>query len=797
MPRASGEDAGPAAVTPTAVVIATAPAGDGGPAALLEHEGTPLIGRLAGQLAAYGVTRICVVTRPAWESEVLRAGSAAGPEIDIRTSRAPAEDLRLLAAIAAEAPRPLVLLSGDILVHGEALHGLIASPREGTAFLAGSRRRIAFRIQVRRGRLVSAASAYHAVRRPNATFLGVIRVAPADLATFAAGAERLATLLDDVPAPWTEELDRKQLRWRSRAAHAFDAEDGEPADDQPSPEGGFDQLEEDESEAQAPASPLPPEAESRVRARVAVAREDVIALVMVALARSRAEVMPVFLRRLFWARPLTPEAAALASERLAGSDEDRALLDSAVKSGDGFFTTFFVSPYSRFIARWAARRGLTPNHVTTISMLIGVVAAAAFATGGRVGLVAGAVLLQVAFVADCVDGQLARYTRTFSSFGAWLDSIFDRGKEYVVFAGLAIGAGRAGDPVWLLACAALTLQTARHMSDFSFGGGQRQTIVGGRKPALEQARDWEPAAPSVKPAAPRRPSPTQRILRAWHSTDRLPGVRWLKKMASFPIGERFAAISVTAAVSTPRTTFIVVLGLGRVRGALYTDRSHPADDPMTTTAAGAALAADTRRTVPDYRDDGPLALALGRLLGPRLPVPGGALLVLGLLPLLVVVILEGSGASDAVAAAVIGWLVLCVGISSRRPPAPHRRWAVPTLVRVGEYGALIWLAALDGESAYAAAYAMLGVLAFRHYDLVYRLRHIGETTPPWLNTLAAGWDGRLLIALVLLLLGVLPAGLFVWAGTLGAVLVVECVSVWRRHERSRRGWGYDNVEDGD
>src|SRR5213076_1711230 len=113
----------------------------------------------------------------------------------------------------------------------------------------------------------------------------------------------------------------------------------------------------------------------------------------------------------------------------------------------GFFTTFFVSPYSKYIARWAARRGLTPNFVTSVSMAVGVVAAACFALGSRAGLVAGAVLLQAAFTLDCVDGQLARYTRTFSKFGAWLDSIFDRTKEYAWFAGLAIGSTHAGDPV--------------------------------------------------------------------------------------------------------------------------------------------------------------------------------------------------------------------------------------------------------------------------------------------------------------------------------------------------------------
>ena len=73
--------------------------------------------------------------------------------------------------------------------------------------------------------------------------------------------------------------------------------------------------------------------------------------------------------------------------------------------------------------------------MTTVSMVIGVLAAVGFALATRATMVAGAVLLQVAFTIDCVDGQLARYTRTFSKLGAWLDSVFDRGKEYVVFAG--------------------------------------------------------------------------------------------------------------------------------------------------------------------------------------------------------------------------------------------------------------------------------------------------------------------------------------------------------------------------
>ncbi len=281
------------------------------------------------------------------------------------------------------------------------------------------------------------------------------------------------------------------------------------------------------------------------------------------------------LRGLFWARPLSDAAAREAREQIEHHDEERALLDATVKSSDGFFTTFFVSPYSKYIARWAARRGLTPNQVTVASIAVGVVAAAGFATGERAGLVAGAVLLQLAFTLDCVDGQLARYTRTFSKFGAWLDSIFDRTKEYVVFAGLAIGASRAGDPVWGLATAALALQTTRHAVDFSYPAIRRALLTGTAQPPIEEPLDGPRRVREEEPEVPGEPVPAEerlplsrRVLAAWKRGDRSRRIVWVKKIVAFPIGERFAVISLTAALFSARTTFIVLLAWGGF-AALY------------------------------------------------------------------------------------------------------------------------------------------------------------------------------------------------------------------------------------
>jgi hypothetical protein len=209
-----------------------------------------------------------------------------------------------------------------------------------------------------------------------------------------------------------------------------------------------------------------------------------------------------------------------------------------------------------------------------------VVAAVWFAAGTRLGMVVGAVLFYFSFVFDCVDGQLARYTRQYSTLGAWLDATFDRAKEYVVYAGLAVGSTaaavgsgvRAGD-VWGLAVATLILQTIRHMVDFSFAAGKSRA-----KPEPRPTRSLaEPgdgaqvaAAPTTEPAA--RPAGRgaglgRLVVRLSHRTEKIPGLRWAKKIVILPIGERFALISISAALFNAQVTFIALLVWGSLATA--------------------------------------------------------------------------------------------------------------------------------------------------------------------------------------------------------------------------------------
>ncbi|MEV0995739.1 CDP-alcohol phosphatidyltransferase family protein [Nonomuraea sp. NPDC050202] len=299
------------------------------------------------------------------------------------------------------------------------------------------------------------------------------------------------------------------------------------------------------------------------------ADDDLVQLVVFGLVRNGVSVGIRGRRDLFYRRVTTQEEINEAGAEMAGMNEDRARLNNAVKGADGFFTTFFVSTYSRYIARWAARRGLTPNQVTLISIVLGVAAAACFATGDRPWMVLGGVLIYFAFVFDCVDGQVARYARKFGVLGAWLDATFDRFKEYVVFAGLAVGwvVSGNGEEIWILALAALGLQSVRHLLDFSFGVANRRKPPAPLPTTPLDAPDDRDLRQKLTARKVERSQGVRGVLKMWTKAGKYRAVHWARKMIVFPIGERFAAIAITAALFDARITFITLVIWGSVAAA--------------------------------------------------------------------------------------------------------------------------------------------------------------------------------------------------------------------------------------
>ena len=587
----------------SALLFATAASEDRGSAAALRAGGATVLGRLLEQLESLGVGRVWIVTRRKWKATVEEAAANGNIDVTVVESDDVSDDLRTTAEIAAQAHAPLVVCNAHVLTHREALAGLLADPRVVSGALGTSsqaRGRWSFPIRSVRGRVTSAGSPFHLVGNANGYFLGVMKVDRRDTDHLVAVSRQLADLAaEPQPEPWEEAFDRRAGEWRLRAAA-----EGDPG------------VAPDRTTAPDPASlALDRESEAELELRLLASREDAVSLLLVGLVRAGARLSRTDLGGFFYANPLSRNAANRAVEEMSGYDEGRLALDATVKAADGFFTTFFVSPYSKYVARFAARCGWSPNAVTTLSLAIGAVAAASFAVGNRASLVVGAVLLQISFTVDCVDGQLARYTRTFSNLGAWLDSVSDRGKEYLVYAGLAVGATRGfGDDVWTLAAAALTLQTVRHTADFSFAARRHQAIEDAPRLPLEQPEDaplpielpaigggavvsafdvdaaaagaavlTRTSAPVVVDSAPaaaratgdgRRPRLGFGTLGRYaiavnRALDQRSWTRWGKRILVLPIGERLALISLTAAIATPRVTFVALLAWGGL-AAVYT-----------------------------------------------------------------------------------------------------------------------------------------------------------------------------------------------------------------------------------
>jgi phosphatidylglycerophosphate synthase len=325
------------------------------------------------------------------------------------------------------------------------------------------------------------------------------------------------------------------------------------------------------------------------------------------------------------------------------ADEAALRLRRSSRSDDGFLSAFLVRPLSRQVTRQAVRLGLRPSQVTAVSLVLGLASAIAFAGGTTGWRAVGALLLLCSLVVDCVDGEVARYTRTFSPLGGWLDVASDRVKEYAVYAGLVVGADRVGESsAWLAALAAMAVLVVRHFVDFGYAAS--------------------PATRSVASA----------VAGLSDTTSARPGMVWVKRAVIMPVGERTVLLVVLAPLLGARPVLWLLCGLGLLAGA-YTGagrlgRSWSAGREPALTAPGA------QRLVAQCD---------------AAPVPDAMLLVTSRL----------------------GWLA----------PAVSR--ALELLV-VGGTALLV-----GGDGALAGAYALLGVAAFRDYDLAYRQRLTGVVRP--------------------------------------------------------------------
>ncbi|HET7279739.1 MAG TPA: DUF5941 domain-containing protein [Dermatophilaceae bacterium] len=461
--------------------------------------------------------------------------------------------------------------------------------------------------------------------------------------------------------------------------------------------------------------------------------------------------------------PFTVERDGATAPGAPGSAWQQRL--AAVSRGDdGLFSTKVVRPISRRVTRFGLRHGWTPNVVTATSLGIGLLAAALAAVDNRWTWVAAAVLLQAALVVDCVDGEIARFSRRFSAFGAWLDAVGDRVKEYAVLAAVASVAVRRGNDAWLLAITTMVLITVRHLEDYAFSRRTREakTSLPVEFLPVDDPRDaaTEDADLDFNLPAARR--------------DRV--IFWAKKVLHLPIAERYLLLSLGLLTYDPAWVLwplavAVVIALvwtqgGRTAKALLSRDLYHRDPLLGPTRWGHL----------DYQTDlGPVARAAGRILMAsfRAAVLGLPMTFAG-----AVLLWRGSGGL-ALLVALAG--LLLTGVGCRPALQHHLAWQAPVLLWLAEAAFVMAAASGLAEGQRWVVFAYLAAVAWHRYDVVYRLRDTGQPPPYWVTAATLGVDGRVLALVLMAWLA--PAGV-PWLLGFGAlalitVYAVESARAWR------------------
>ena len=122
------------------------------------------------------------------------------------------------------------------------------------------------------------------------------------------------------------------------------------------------------------------------------------------------------------------------------------------KPHDIIWNRLVARPLAALVVVPLARTGITPNQVTFATLPVFLAGAALLAFWPSwSALVGGAAIIELSYVLDCADGQLARLKGTSSPVGAHLDFLMDELKAFALIAAIAVRLWMpAHDPRWLL-----------------------------------------------------------------------------------------------------------------------------------------------------------------------------------------------------------------------------------------------------------------------------------------------------------------------------------------------------------
>jgi CDP-L-myo-inositol myo-inositolphosphotransferase len=121
------------------------------------------------------------------------------------------------------------------------------------------------------------------------------------------------------------------------------------------------------------------------------------------------------------------------------------IVRDTAKASDGIVSRHLNRPISRRISTMLLRmRSIQPIYATAAAALTAVLMFVCLASGTHAGMIAGAILFQVASVIDGVDGEIARATFRQTARGATLDSLTDAATNLAFLFGLGLSLRQQG-----------------------------------------------------------------------------------------------------------------------------------------------------------------------------------------------------------------------------------------------------------------------------------------------------------------------------------------------------------------
>ncbi|GGO37176.1 transferase [Streptomyces lasiicapitis] len=114
------------------------------------------------------------------------------------------------------------------------------------------------------------------------------------------------------------------------------------------------------------------------------------------------------------------------------------------RSGEHWAGRLYMREISLRCDRYLVNTRITPNQLTYLMTVAGVLAAPALLVPGIWGAVLGVVAVQLYLLLDCVDGEIARWRKQYSMSGVYLDRV----GAYLCDAAVLVGFGLRAADLW-------------------------------------------------------------------------------------------------------------------------------------------------------------------------------------------------------------------------------------------------------------------------------------------------------------------------------------------------------------